>query len=106
MSFDEFVLHLAIGTSFGLLLFLLASGFTLTFGLARFVNLAHGAVFLVSAYVATAVGEDAGFVLGVLAAAGVGAALSLAVYGAARLRWQRLRSDQLGQVILTFGLLL
>jgi branched-chain amino acid transport system permease protein len=106
MSFDDFVLHLAIGTSFGLLLFLLASGFTLTFGLARFINLAHGAVFLVAAYVATAVGEDAGFVPGVLAAAGTGAALSLAVYAAARLRWQRLRSDQLGQVILTFGLLL
>jgi len=106
MSFDEFVLHLAIGTSFGLLLFLLASGFTLTFGLARFINLAHGAVFLVSAYVATAVGEDGGFLLAVLAAAGTGVVLSLAVYASARIRWGRLGSDELGQVILTFGLLL
>ena len=54
MSIAQAVLQLAIGVSFGLLLFLLASGFTLTFGLAGFVNLSHGAVFMVSAYVATA----------------------------------------------------
>jgi branched-chain amino acid transport system permease protein len=103
MSFSEWVLQLAIGLSFGLLLFLLASGFTLTFGLARFLNLGHGAVFLVAAYVATAVGA---FGLGLLAAAVTGVVLSLAIYGIASTRWGRIGSDELSQVLLTFGVLL
>jgi branched-chain amino acid transport system permease protein len=107
MSLDEWILQLAIGTSFGLLLFLLASGFTLTFGLARFVNLSHGAVFLVAAYVATAVGGPGWrFALGVLAAGATGIVLSLVTYLLARVRWRRLGSDELSQVLLTFGVLL
>lgn len=106
-TLGDWLLQLAIGTSFGLLLFLLASGFTLIFGLARFVNLAHGAVFLVAAYVATNVGGPGWrFLLGVLAAAAAGLVLSLATYGLARLRWQRMSSDSLNQVFLTFGVLL
>jgi len=107
MSIDQWIVQIAIGTSFGLLLFLLASGFTLTFGLARFVNLAHGAVFLVSAYVATSVaGPGWRFWLAIAAAAGTGVVLSVAVYLVAQLRWSRLGSDELSQVLLTFGLLL
>ena len=82
MSSDQWVLQIAVGISFGLVLFLIASGFTLTFGLANFVNLAHGAVFLVAAYVATAIaGPGWDFLFSVLAAAGTGAALSVVVYG-------------------------
>ena len=103
MSLDEWALQLAIGLTFGLLLFLLASGFTMTFGLARFLNLGHGAVFLVAAYVATAVDN---FVLAVLAAAATGVVLSLATYGLASTRWGRLGKDELSQVLLTFGVLL
>lgn len=107
MSLDQWVVQLAIGTSFGLLLFLLASGFTLTFGLAKFVNLAHGAVFMVSGYVATSIaGSGPRFLLAVLAAAATGTALSVLIYCVARIRWARLGSDQLAQVLLTFGLLL
>lgn len=107
MSLDQWIIQLAIGLSFGLLLFLLASGFTLTFGLARFVNLAHGAVFLVAAYVATAVGGPGWrFLLGILAAAATGLVLSIGVYALARVRWGRLGSDELSQVLLTFGVLL
>ena len=40
------------GLSFGALLFLLASGFTLIFGLMRIVNLAHGAFYLLGGNVA------------------------------------------------------
>jgi branched-chain amino acid transport system permease protein len=40
------------GLSFGALLFLLASGFTLIFGLLRIVNLAHGGFYLVGGYAA------------------------------------------------------
>jgi branched-chain amino acid transport system permease protein len=107
VSLNQWILQLAIGTSFGLLLFLLASGFTLTFGLARFVNLAHGAVFLVAAYVASSVGGPGWrFLWAVLAAAATGVGLSVLVYLLARLNWRRLGSDQLSQVLLTFGLLL
>lgn len=106
-SLGDWGLQLAVGTSFGLLLFLLASGFTLTFGLARFVNLGHGAVFLVAAYVATSVGGPGWrFVLGVAAAAGTGTVLSMLIYGLARLRWSRMSGHSLSQVFLTFGVLL
>ena len=106
MSLAQVVLQLAIGLSFGLLLFLLASGFTLTFGLAGFVNLTHGAVFMVSAYVATSFSAGGSFLLAVLAAGLTGVALSVTVYAVTRLRWTRLASDELSQVLLTFGLLL
>src|SRR3954466_7428384 len=116
MSLDEWLLQLAIGLSFGLLLFLLASGFTLTFGLARFINLSHGAVFLVAAYVATSAGgagwrvvpppPSAGgpgwrFVPGLLAAAATGLVLSLLVYGLALSRWRVIGERTLSQVLLS-----
>ena len=105
MTLAQAVFQLAVGVSFGLLLFLLASGFTLTFGLAGFVNLTHGAVFLVAAYTATSF-ADQPFLLAVLAAGGAGTLLSLVVYAVTRVRWTKLGSDELGQVLLTFGLLL
>ncbi|MBI4205469.1 MAG: branched-chain amino acid ABC transporter permease, partial [Betaproteobacteria bacterium] len=43
------------GISYGALLFLLASGLTLIFGVMRIVNLAHGSYFLVGGYVALSV---------------------------------------------------
>lgn len=47
MSLDEVGLQALNGLSFGALLFLLASGFTMVFGLMQIVNLAHGAFYLV-----------------------------------------------------------
>ena len=107
MAFGEWLFQLAIGLSFGMLLFLLASGFTLTFGLARFVNLSHGAVFLVSAYVATSVGSAGWrFVPALLAATATGLVLSLVVYGLALSRWRIIGERTLSQVLLSFGALL
>jgi branched-chain amino acid transport system permease protein len=98
---------MVIGLSFGLLLFLLASGFTLTFGLARFVNLAHGAVFLVASYTAAEVADNTGsYVLGVLAAVVAGTVASCVLYFIARLRWSAISADILTQVLFTFGFLL
>ncbi len=62
MSLDLFVLQTLNGLSFGALLFLLASGFTLVYGLMRIVNLAHGALYLVGGYVGVVVMADDGFV--------------------------------------------
>lgn len=48
----EFIVTFLDGLTFAGLLFVVASGFTLTFGLMRTVNMAHGSLFLLSAYVA------------------------------------------------------
>lgn len=106
-SLSEWSVHLVIGLSFGLLLFLLASGFTLTFGLARFINLAHGAVFLVGSYTAAEVASETGsYVLGVAAAVAVATVTSTIVYLIARVSWSKIGGDHLTQVVLTFGFLL
>ena len=106
-SLSEWSVHLVIGLSFGLLLFLLASGFTLTFGLARFVNLAHGAVFLVASYTAAEVAVQTGnYALGLAAAVVVGTITSTLLYLLASLNWAKVSGDHLTQVLLTFGFLL
>lgn len=106
-SLSEWTIHLVIGLSFGLLLFLLASGFTLMFGLARFVNLAHGAVFMIGTYTAAEVSTSTGsYILGLLAAVAICTAASCAVYLTARLSWSKISGDVLTQVLLTFGFLL
>ena len=48
---DSFILQTLNGISYSALLFLVASGFTLTFGLMRIVNMAHGAYYLVGGYI-------------------------------------------------------
>src|SRR5438477_586949 len=55
------------GLQFGLLLFLLAAGLTLVFGIMDFVNLAHGSLYMMGAYfAATFVAWTNSFVLGML----------------------------------------
>ena len=57
------------GLSFGALLFLLASGLTLVFGLMRIVNLAHGAFYMLGGYIGVVVATLTGnLLLAVLAA--------------------------------------
>ena len=53
LSTESLLLQTLNGLSFGALLFLVASGFTLVFGLMRIVNLAHGALFLLGGYAAS-----------------------------------------------------
>ena len=57
------------GLTFAALLFIVASGFTLIFGLLRIVNLAHGALYLFGGYVGYTVAVKSGsFTLGAIAA--------------------------------------
>ena len=59
------------GLQYGVLLFLLAAGLTLVFGIMSFVNLAHGSLYMVGAYfAATAFSHTESFVLSVFAAMG------------------------------------
>ncbi len=86
--------------SFAAVLFLLAAGFSLIFGLMRVANLTHGAFFMLGGYLATsAVG--AGFWVGVLAA-GAGCALLGGLVQ--HLLVQRLAGRELAQVLGTLGL--
>lgn len=97
------VLQLLNSLTFAALLFLVASGFTLIFGLMRIVNLAHGAMYLMGGYVAYAVTTASGsFTVG-LAASMVAVAL-LGLVTQALLRF--VKGSELRQVLLTLGLAL
>jgi branched-chain amino acid transport system permease protein len=79
------LLQLLNSLTFAALLFLVASGFTLIFGLMRIVNLAHGAMYLMGGYVAYAAATASGsFLLGVLAAMVAVALLGLLTQGLLR----------------------
>ncbi|MBA2402556.1 MAG: branched-chain amino acid ABC transporter permease, partial [Bradyrhizobium sp.] len=93
------------GLQFGLLLFLLAAGLTLVFGIMDFVNLAHGSLYMMGAYfAATFTAWTGSFVLGVILALGATLLLGIALeFVALRHLYGR---DHLDQVLGTFGLIL
>lgn len=93
------------GLQFGVMLFLLAAGLTLIFGIMNVINLAHGAIYMIGAFVAATValrtGSFAGAVLaGALAAGVLGIAIEVILV---RRLYAR---DHLDQVLATFGLIL
>jgi len=89
------------GISFGALLFILAAGLSLIFGMMDVVNLAHGAFYMLGAYVALAVVQRTGqFWLALIVAPLVVGALGLAIEP---LLLRRLRGRHLDQVLLTIG---
>jgi len=91
------------GLSFGALLFLLASGFTLVFGLMRIVNLAHGGFYLLGGYVGVVTMATTGNIaLAVLVSVLVVAVFGL---GIERFLLRRLRGQELPEVLLTVGIL-
>jgi branched-chain amino acid transport system permease protein len=93
------------GLQLGLMLFLLAAGLTLVFGIMDTINLAHGSLYMIGAYVAAAVIEASGsFLLGI-AAAVVGTALVGVVLEMALLR-RLYRRSHLSQVLATFAVIL
>ena len=93
------------GLQFGLLLFLLAAGLTLVFGIMDMVNLAHGSLYMVGAYfAATFVALTDSFVLGALLALGASILVGMAVEVVAIRRLYG--RDHLDHVLGTFGLIL
>lgn len=86
-----------------MLLFLLSVGLTVIFGLMHFVNLAHGSLYAVGAYVAAtlagALGFWGGFLMAPVAVAALGAVLYFTM-----IRSQR-RAGPMAQVLVTFGLI-
>jgi branched-chain amino acid transport system permease protein len=93
------------GLQFGLLLFLLAAGLTLVFGIMDLVNLAHGSLYMVGAYFAATITAWTGsFVLGVLA--GVAGALLVGMAVEVIVMRRLYGRDHLDHVLATFGLIL
>lgn len=90
------------GLALGAILFLLASGLTLIFGLLDFVNFAHGAFFLVGAYVFAAIAAEGGSILLAFAVALIGGAAGGLVLERVLLR--RAYGNELHQFLLTLGL--
>jgi branched-chain amino acid transport system permease protein len=91
------------GISFGMLLFLLASGLSLIYGLMKILNLTHGSFYLLGGYIGLAVVHITGsLLLAVLAGS-----LSIALLGALMERFllRRFHLQELPQTLLTFGFL-
>ena len=101
-----FLLEQALnGLQLGVMLFLMAAGLTLVFGVMGLINLAHGSLYMTGAFAAAFVAGQTGVFwlglgAGVLTAAGVGAAVEV---GVIRRLYGR---DHLDQVLATFALIL
>jgi branched-chain amino acid transport system permease protein len=97
-----FLLAFMNGLTVGALYFLVASGFTLVFGLMRNVNLAHGSLYLMGAYIGYYVGDWSGSWLlavagGFLSAALIGLFMQVAVF-------RFMQGEDLRQTMVTIGL--
>ena len=102
---ETLLIQVLNGVQLGLLMFLLAAGLTLTFGIMDLVNLAHGSLYMMGAYIAwTLIGWTDSFVLGALLA--LPATFLLGVVVEATVMRRLYARDHLDQVLATFGLIL
>src|ERR1700737_1633719 len=101
MSF--FVIQSLNATSQGMLLFLLAAGFSVIFGLVRVLNLAHGSFYLLGAYLGASIFAWSGSFL----LATIGGMAGGAVLVGVMERWliKPIYGGELRQALLTFGCL-
>jgi len=106
VELGTFLVQCLNAVQYGLLLFLVASGLTLIFGIMGVINLAHGSFYMLGAYMAFALSPLFGdqfivmLVAGVLLAAAFGYVLEWAFFS---YLYQR---DHLQQVLMTYGLIL
>ena len=104
MDFANFLIQALNGVQYGLVLFMLAAGLTLIFGIMGVVNLAHGSFYMLGAYLAYSLSSQ----LGSLTLAILVGTLLAVLFGLA-LEWLLFRHfyhrDHLDQVLLTFGLI-
>jgi len=105
MDFASFLIQTLNSLQYGLLLFLVASGLTLVFGIMGIINLAHGSFYMIGAYLAFVLASATGSLFMAIL---LGIPLAL-IFGAF-LEWALIshlyKRDHLEQVLLTFGLIL
>jgi branched-chain amino acid transport system permease protein len=104
MDFASFLIQLLNGVQYGLLLFMLAAGLTLIFGIMGIVNLAHGSFYMLGAYLAWSLSSLTGsFTLAIVLGAVLSVAFGLVLE---RLLFRHFYDrDHLDHVLLTFGLI-
>ena len=105
MDFANFLIQTLNSLQYGLLLFLVASGLTLVFGIMGIINLAHGSFYMIGAYMAFVLSSFTGslvtaIALGIPLALAFGAFLEWALFS------HLYKRDHLEQVLLTYGLIL
>ncbi len=106
MDFATFLVQCLNALQYGLLLFLVASGLTLIFGIMGVINLAHGSFYMIGAYMAYALAPLFGGNFAVTLLAGMVLAVVfgyLLEWGFVSYLYQR---DHLQQVLMTYGLIL
>ncbi|MGC7405966.1 branched-chain amino acid ABC transporter permease [Pandoraea pneumonica] len=105
MSPTLFIMQCLNGLQLGVLLFLMAAGLTLVFGIMNFVNLAHGSLYMMGAFIAATVYNHTGsFALAAIAIIPAMLIIGLIVeFVALKTLYDR---DHLDQVLATFGLIL
>ncbi len=105
MDVYSFLIQLLNSVQYGLLLFLVASGLTLIFGIMGIINLAHGSFYMIGAYMAFSLASLTGslfvaIVLGTVLSVLLGVVLEWALFS------HLYKRDHLEQVLLTYGLIL
>lgn len=90
------------GLSFGALLFLLASGLTLVFGLMRIVNMAHGAFYMLGGYIGVIIATATGNLLLAIAVSAVAVGAAAFIVEVVLLRF--VRGQEMPEVLLTIGI--
>ncbi len=105
MDIPSLLSQLLNGLQYGLLLFLIASGLTLIFGVLGIINLAHGSLFMIGAYTAFLVARSLGSLWLALPVAIVGG-LALGALLERFLFRHFYKREHLDQVLLTFALIL
>ncbi|MBO8169869.1 MAG: branched-chain amino acid ABC transporter permease [Thermoanaerobacteraceae bacterium] len=101
MEVTQIIIQVLNSISYGLLLFLLAAGLSLIFGLMGVINLAYGSFFMLGVYLSLAVIEQTGsFILALLGAA---TAVSLVSMVMEVCFIRKIYNRELDQVLLTFG---
>ncbi len=105
MDFASFLIQTLNSLQYGLLLFLVASGLTLVFGIMGIINLAHGSFYMIGAYLAFVLASLTGNLF-----AAIALGIPLALLFGAFLEWALFshlyKRDHLEQVLLTYGLIL
>jgi branched-chain amino acid transport system permease protein len=97
------VINILNGLSLAMILFLLAAGLTLIFGLMHIINMAHGSFYLLGGYLAiTAIRLSGNFIVGAVVAVAAMIVLGAIVQ---RLLLARLYKQEMSQALLTLGLL-
>jgi branched-chain amino acid transport system permease protein len=105
VSLTTLLIQVLNGLQYGLLLFLVASGLSLIFGIMGIINLAHGSFYMIGAYLAFSLSALTGslaaaVVLGIVLSVLLGIFLEWALFARLYAR------DHLEQVLLTYGLIL